>query len=79
MPASTVTSKGQITMPKAIRDRLGLQTGDRVEFRITARGEVVVEASTVDLRDLRGALKAEGPGASIEDMKQAVRTAGTRL
>ncbi len=32
MPASKLTSKGQITLPKEIRDRLGLRPGDEVEF-----------------------------------------------
>jgi AbrB family looped-hinge helix DNA binding protein len=79
MPTSTLTSKGQLTVPKAIRDRLGLHEGDRVEFRVTGEGQVVVEAGTVDLRDLRGALKGEGRRVSVEEMEEAVRTAGTRL
>jgi AbrB family looped-hinge helix DNA binding protein len=79
MPTSTLTSKGQLTVPKAIRDRLGLHEGDRVEFRVTGEGQVVVEVGTVDLRDLRGALKREGRSVSVEEMEEAVRTAGTRL
>ena len=79
MPTSTLTSKGQLTVPKAIRDRLGLHEGDRVEFRVTGEGQVVVEAGTVDLRDLRGTLKGEGRRVSVEEMEEAVRTAGTRL
>ncbi len=78
MPASTLTSKGQLTVPKAIRDRLGLHEGDRVEFRVTADGRVVVEAATVDLRDLRGTLKSRGRRVSVEEMEDAVRRAGTR-
>ncbi|HUP25548.1 MAG TPA: AbrB/MazE/SpoVT family DNA-binding domain-containing protein [Thermoanaerobaculia bacterium] len=52
-----LTSKGQLTVPKAIRDRLGLCEGHRVEFRVTGEGQVVVEAGTLDLWDLRGPLK----------------------
>jgi AbrB family looped-hinge helix DNA binding protein len=79
MAASTLTSKGQVTVPKSIRELLGLHTGDRVEFRVTPRGRVVVEAATLDLRDLRGVLKEEGRHATVEEMKEAVRRAGTRL
>lgn len=78
MPASTLTSKGQLTLPKTIREQLGLRAGDRVEFRVTGNGQVVVEAATVDLRELRGALKTPGLRASVEEMEEAVRTAGTR-
>lgn len=78
MPSSTLTSKGQVTVPKAIRERLGLRSGDRLEFRVTEQGKVMVEPSSVDLRDLRGILKPEGKHATVEEMKEAVRRAGTR-
>lgn len=32
MPTATITSKGQVTIPKAVRDRLGLRPGDKIEF-----------------------------------------------
>ena len=35
---STISSKGQITVPKAVRDKLGLRTGARVEFELTSDG-----------------------------------------
>jgi AbrB family looped-hinge helix DNA binding protein len=79
MPASTLTRKGQLTVPKTIRERLGLHEGDRVEFRVTGEGQVVVEAATVDLRDLRGVLKRRGRTVSVEEMEDVVRKAGTRL
>ena len=40
--ATTVTSKGQVTIPKRVRDRLGIQPGSRVEFNLSARGRVVL-------------------------------------
>jgi AbrB family looped-hinge helix DNA binding protein len=78
MPMSTITSKGQITLPKVIRDRLGVRPGDRVVFRERADGEIVVEAATVDLRTLRGRLRPTRTGVTVEDMKRAARDGGTR-
>lgn len=40
MPTSTMTSKGQLTVPKEIRDRLGLEPGDQVRFEILTGGEL---------------------------------------
>lgn len=72
MPTATVTSKGQITLPKEIRDTLGVQSGDRVLFWRNPQGQIVVEAETVDLRSLRGMLKGKGPRLTIEEMNEAI-------
>ncbi|GMU65879.1 MAG: hypothetical protein AMXMBFR36_21530 [Acidobacteriota bacterium] len=40
MPTATMTSKGQLTVPKEIRDRLGLEPGDQVRFEFVASGEL---------------------------------------
>ena len=73
MPSATVTSKGQITMPKEIREHLGVDAGDRVSFHIGAAGEVIVEPETVDVRSLRGMLKRRGRKVSLEAMEAAIR------
>ncbi|HVS30883.1 MAG TPA: AbrB/MazE/SpoVT family DNA-binding domain-containing protein [Thermoanaerobaculia bacterium] len=72
MPRSTLTSKGQITLPREIRDHLGLETGDRVSFEIRD-GSVIVEAETVDLRSLRGIVKRRGKGVTIRAMDEAIK------
>ncbi len=41
--ATTVTVKGQVTLPKSVRDAAGIQPGDRVEVRATAAGGVLIE------------------------------------
>lgn len=73
MAAATLTSQGQLTLPKAIRDLLGLKPGDRVSFRVQEDQTVVVEPETVDLRSLRGALKPRRQGVTVEAMDEAVR------
>ena len=40
--ATTVTSKGQVTIPKPVRDRLGIETGSAVEFEMEPDGRVVL-------------------------------------
>lgn len=43
MPIAKLTSKGQITIPKSIRERFGLRTGDRVNFVVDPKGALIVE------------------------------------
>jgi antitoxin PrlF len=43
--ATTVTQKGQVTLPKRVRDAAGLKPGDQVEVRATASGGVYIEKS----------------------------------
>lgn len=57
MPASTITSKGQITLPKKIRERLHVAPGDRIDFVVEENGLVVVRPARSRLRQLRGMLK----------------------
>ena len=78
MPTSTLTSKGQLTLPKPIRERLNVRPGDRVEFRLTEEGQVMVEAASRDLRTLRGILKAGDVRLTLEQMDEAARKGGTR-
>jgi antitoxin PrlF len=72
MPSASLTSKGQITVPKAIRERLKVATGDRLDF-VIEDDRVVVRAGTRDLRSLQGLLRRPGQKAvSIEDMNAAI-------
>jgi len=49
---ATVTSKGQVTLPKELRKRFGIQRGSRIRFSIPASGAVKVEPVLYDLEDL---------------------------
>ncbi|MEN9503272.1 MAG: hypothetical protein RI964_2557 [Pseudomonadota bacterium] len=71
---STVTQKGQVTIPKSVRDNLRLVTGDRVEFVFNDRGEVVIKPVTRKVAEVAGLLsKYRKPHpVSIEEMDQAV-------
>ena len=78
MPTAIVTSKGQITIPKRVRDGLGIETGDRVEFVEQERGVYKVVAATKDVRHLKGIVAKPRRPVSVEQMNKAVRRAGGR-
>jgi antitoxin PrlF len=78
MPAATVTSKGQITIPKEVRERLGLEAGDRVEFVADEKGAWRIVAATRDVRAVKGIIPKPARPVSVEDMNRAVRGRGGR-
>lgn len=73
MPTSTVTSKGQITIPKEIRDRLHLRTGQRVEFQLDPRGHAILKPRTRDIMSLLGSVRSRNRRpVSVEEMNEAI-------
>ena len=73
MTTAVVTSKGQITIPKPVRDGLGVEMGDRVEFVELERGVYKVVAATRDIRRLKGMIPRPAKPVSVEDMNKAIR------
>ena len=78
MSTSTLTSKGQTTIPKDIRKRLNLHPGDRLEFVIDEDGRVLVLPASIDASELAGMLKFAARTVSVEDMNRAIRKRGGR-
>ncbi|HVN88599.1 MAG TPA: type II toxin-antitoxin system PrlF family antitoxin [Candidatus Binataceae bacterium] len=78
MATATVTSKGQTTIPKRIREHLRLGSGDRVEFVIDREGRVVLTPLKVDIRELRGMLGRAPRHVTIEEMDEAIKEAVVR-
>ncbi len=76
MSTSTITSKGQTTIPKDIRERLNLQPGDRLEFVIDDDGRVLVLPASIDASELAGILKPPAQPVSVADMNRAIRRRG---
>jgi antitoxin PrlF len=73
MHSATVTSKGQITIPAAMREKLRLQSGSKLFFEELPNGDFLIRRKTGDIRDLRGILKAKpGFAPTVEDMKDAI-------
>jgi antitoxin PrlF len=70
---STVTSKGQITIPKEIRDRLRLETGHQVEFQVDRKGQVVMRPRNRDFHTLKGMIRSRRrTPVSVEEMNEAI-------
>ena len=78
MSSSKITSKGQITVPKRVREVLAVHPGDRLSFVVHDDGTVTVEAESVDLASLRGVVKSGARRVSIEQMNDAIARGGTR-
>ncbi|MEM8625082.1 MAG: AbrB/MazE/SpoVT family DNA-binding domain-containing protein [Pseudomonadota bacterium] len=68
---STVTSKGQTTLPKDVRKHLGLKAGDKVRYLVVDDGVRLVRPRKV--MSLCGSLPHEGDPVSLDDMDEAVR------
>lgn len=75
MATATVTSKGQITIPKEVRKALGVEAGARVEFVVQPSGVFMVAAAAGDVRHLKGMVAKP---VSIEEMNRAVARAVSR-
>lgn len=73
MCASTVTRKGQITLPKAVRERLHLRAGDKVEFVVLDDGRVELIPVTAPVTRLKGMVPPPKRPISLEDMDAAIR------
>ncbi len=75
VPLTTLTTKGQVTIPKSIREVLHLNAGDKVEFILSENNEVILRPVTKKTDDVFGKLskyKKDAPVA-IEDMNDAIK------
>jgi AbrB family looped-hinge helix DNA binding protein len=71
MSMATITSKGQTTIPKDIRDCLGLQPQDQIQFTLIADETVILRVKKRSIKELYGLLKSSEDitPISIEEMK----------
>ena len=70
MITSVITSKGRTTLPKAVREALGVGAGDRVRYVVLGNAVRVLPVRPVGR--LFGALRHDGPPVALEDMERAV-------
>jgi AbrB family looped-hinge helix DNA binding protein len=75
MAQATLTTKGQVTIPKKIRDSLKLQTGDKIEIILTKKGEAIIRPISKRVDDIF--CKLHKPGikpVSLKAMDDAIRS-----
>ena len=76
MSISTLTSKGQVTIPKTVRERLHLRTGDKLDFRVEEDGTIRVCPIARKVSEIFGLLAEKAGGAySTEESRKKLREA----
>ncbi len=78
MATATLTSKGQITIPSAVRSAPGLATGDRIEFVELAEGQFTIIPATKSVKALKGMVSKPARPISIEQMNRAIAKRGAK-
>lgn len=71
MQCATITSKGQLTVPKAIREYLALESGDKIEFIIEENGQVILSPKNLEVENIFGIVNTKKT-ASVEQMNAAI-------
>jgi AbrB family looped-hinge helix DNA binding protein len=75
---ATLTSKGQITIPAAVRATLGVTTGDRVEFVQIEPGRYELVAGSHSVTALKGLVRKPAKPVTIAAMNEAVAARGAK-
>jgi antitoxin PrlF len=75
MSTGTMTSKGQITLPKDVRETLGLTPGTQVTFTRNADGDFVLSRPKRPIAELAGALRHHGRAITVDEMDAAIAEA----
>ena len=72
MPSAVITRKSQVTIPKAIRDQVHLEIGDRVNF-VVRDGEIVLKPPAPSILDLQGSVKPTRIPEDFDQIRKTVR------
>jgi antitoxin PrlF len=76
MPTATLTTKGQVTIPLEVRERLGLKAGDRIEFQLGPGGDVVLTSKRIPFEEILGMLRSPGQRpVTVREMDKGIERA----
>lgn len=78
MSTATMTTKGQITIPAAVRAALGVEAGDRVEFVQVEPGRFELVPATSPVAALKGLVRKPTSPVTVEDMNKAIAAQGAK-
>ena len=79
MAVATITTKGQVTIPKNVRDAMHVQMGDRIEFVQVSENRYEIVAVTNDVEQLKGIVKSRNTQTvSIDEMNAAIAAMGQK-
>ena len=74
MALATITTKGQVTIPKSVRDSLMLSTGDKIEFVVSDKREALIRPISKKVDEVFGILHKPGrKNVSVEEMEETIR------
>ena len=73
MALATMTTKGQVTIPKSIRETLHLHSGDKIEIVVSKTGEAVIRPIVAKVDDMFGKLKTDRKSVSVEEMDNILK------
>ncbi len=77
MSVSTLTKKGQVTIPKEIRNILGIKEHDKVMF-VKKDGDIILKHISGDIFDLRGSLKSIKESEDFEKIRNIARKSAAK-
>lgn len=70
---TTITRKGQVTIPQAVREKLQIGYGDKVEFTFNEQGKLILQTVKTDLDSIYGILAQDRPAEKIEEQRKSAR------
>jgi len=76
---TTITSKGQITLPKKIRDMLNLRPGQRVEFIMDSQGNIRMIPLKFSITELKGMVPRPQKAVTLEEMNEAIEKEAAKI
>ena len=77
MHTAKITSKGQVTIPRQVREDMGVTSGDRLDFVRMEDGHYAVVPASHSIKSLKGIIPRPKMPVSLDDMQAAIGAGAT--